>query len=175
MQKIIVDRFDSKADWTLSRFYSDCKTIKGFGIEDEKRIVKVHGETRIDAGTYNVDLTFSPKFSKAYYRDDEGNLMDATMRNHAPEEVKAKYHTMHEVIIVEGVRGFVGIRWHWGNTDDDTEGCYCVGSVIGEKDKQAAVMFSRKKYMEIYPFIFRAWREHKSKGTRLKVEYQDNG
>jgi hypothetical protein len=155
--EITINRQKSATDWTLSSFISDDLKIKGVGVEDEFRTIKVHGETRIKANRYQLGLTPSPKFSKEYYRDDEGNLIIAKDWFYGSPEIKAKYHTQHEAITVLNVENFDRILWHWGNDDLDTDGCYIVGSVFGKsKNKRDGVVNSRKKYTEIYPIIFRA-------------------
>jgi len=159
---IIVNRQKSAKDWTLSTFESICKTVKGVGVEDEYRSVKVHGETRIPKGTYQLTLTDSPKFSKEYYRDEEGNLILAKDWNVASPETKRKYAWHHEMITFNGVANFSRVLLHWGNTDLDTEGCYIVGSVFGKTKGRDGVLNSRKKYTEIYPLIFRAIKKGKS-------------
>lgn len=169
MKTIFVNRQKGQKDWTLSTFNSDDNSIKGVGVEDEKRDVKVFGETRIGAGTYELTLTSSPKFSKEYYRDENGNLMLAKDWNLAKPEVKAVFKFPHELITVTGVKNFDRILWHWGNTDLDTHGCYIVGSVFGKTKGRDGVINSRKKYTEIYPLIFRAIKKGK-----LNVIYTDN-
>lgn len=154
LKEIFVNRQKGMPDWTLSTFNSDDNTVKGVGVEDEKRLVKVHGETRIDAGRYPLILTYSPKFSKEYFRDDEGNLI--LSKDRITQELKNRYHVEHEALTLQGVLNFTRVLWHFGNTDDDTEGCYVVGSVFGKSKGQDGVLNSRKKYTEIYPIIWRA-------------------
>lgn len=165
--KIFINRLKGAADWTLSNFESYDKTVKGVGVEDEFRAVKVKKETRIPAGEYEMILTDSPKFSGEYYRDDQGNLIRAKDRK--TEEQKQKYKWPHELITVSNVKNFDRILWHWGNTDDDTDGCYLVGSVFGKTKGQDGVLNSRKKYTEIYPVIWRAIKKGK-----VTVQYIDN-
>lgn len=165
VQKITVLRQASKPDWTLSDFQFD-GIKKGVGVEDEKRDVKVKGETRIPNGIYNLALRISPKFSNEYFRDDEGNLIRAKERI-TPEQI-ARYHAPHEMIWVKDVIGFEFILWHWGNTDLDTDGCYIVGSVFGSTNGREGVINSRKKYMEIYPIVWRSLQ----KGT-VQIEYKE--
>lgn len=162
--KVLVLRQPSLIDCTLSNFYFDGKE-KGKGVEDEKREVKLRGETCIPDGKYTFGLRPSPRFSKEYYRDDEGNLIRAKHRT--TEALKAKYHTMHEMVWVLNVPNFQYILWHWGNTDDDTDGCYIVGSVFATIHGQKGVGASRKKYEEIYPILYRA-----IKGAGATVEYR---
>ena len=166
---IIVNRQKSQKDWTLSTFNADDNSFKGVGVEDEKRDIKVFGETRIGAGTYELELVNSPKFSHEYYRDANGNLMLAKDWNLSKPEIKGIFKWKHELIHVKNVANFESILWHWGNTDPDTHGCYIVGSVFGKTKGRDGVLNSRKKYTEIYPIIFRAIK----KGI-VKVTYIDN-
>ena len=164
MSEISVIRFPSEPDCTRSEFFI-MGTKFGVGIEDEYREVKVHGETRIPNGIYPLTLTDSPKFSKYYFTS-------ATM----PEISKVQdaiYTTPHKLITVTGVPGFSRILWHWGNTDDDTEGCYIVGSKFGIVKGQTAVLESRKKYEQIYPMIASIITRNKIKGLSTFVEYKD--
>lgn len=165
---ININRQPSAKDWTLSSFLSDCQTVKGVGVEDEKREVKVKGETRIPAGVYNLILTYSPKFSKEYYRDQNGEIISAKEWNGATPEVKNRYKWQHELITVENVKDFLRILFHWGNTDLDTDGCYVVGSVFGKTGGRDGVLNSRKKYTEVYPLIWRAI--HKGKVTATYID-----
>ncbi len=159
-----VERYLNEKDWTISRF-NVLDKVKGVGIEDEYREIKVHGETRIDNGIYKFGLRDSPHFSKEYYRNDVGKLILAKDRK-TPEQI-AEFHTAHEMIWVIAVPNFNFILWHWGCTDDNTEGCYCVGSYQGTLGEQKAVLDSRKKYVEMYPVL---WNEIK-KGD-CYVEYK---
>lgn len=167
MKLITVNRQPSGVDCTLSKFFSDDGLVTGFGVEDEKRDVKVKGETRIPAGLYDLDLRISPRFSKEYYRDANGNLIAASKRT--TDDLKKKYPYEHELIWVKNVPGFEFILWHWGNTDDDTDGCYIVGSSFAKINGQDGVAGSRLKYTEIYPVIWRAIHAGK-----VQVEYKDN-
>ncbi len=164
IKNILVDRMRGEADWTLSQFHFD-GIKKGVGVEDEYRLIKVKGETRIPDGIYKMGLRVSPKFSSSYYRDDEGNLISSKDRK-TPEQ-SAKYHTAHEMIWVLNVPGFEFVLWHWGNTDDDTDGCYIVGSVFGALGTQKGVAYSRAKYVEIYPELWRS-----IKAGEVDVEYR---
>lgn len=162
-----VNRLKGEADWTLSKFDFDGKEM-GVGIEDEKRDVKVKGETRLDAGLYDLALRNSPHFSNSYYRDDDGNLIHAIDRR-TPEQI-AMYSTPHEMIWITGTPRHEFCLIHWGNTDDDTDGCYVVGCVFGTSGKQKAVLNSRKKYTEIYPII---WKSIKNGLTQIKFVDND--
>jgi hypothetical protein len=164
MISVTVKRYQSEKDWTLSEFFI-LGAFYGYGIEDELRTQKVHGETRIPNGVYELALTHSPRFSKDYF-----------VSNRIPEISRvqnAEFQTPHKLITVLNVPNFSRILWHWGNTDDDTDGCYIVGSTIGDIKGQKAVLSSRKKYEQIYPVISSIIRSNASKGIKTHVEYKD--
>jgi len=162
--QVIVNRFPSESDWTLSKFYILGQEF-GVGIEDEFRQVKVHGETRIPNGTYELTLTDSPKFSKSYFESSR------------VPEIKPKkggeFIHPHKLITVNNVPNFSRILWHWGNTDEDTDGCYIVGSTIGKIGTQAAVLGSRKKYEQVYPIISSLIKSRAVNGMKTFVTYRD--
>jgi hypothetical protein len=138
MSLLKVERFIHKADWTISRVYLDGKLFC-FAIEDEKRTTKVKGETCIPDGTYKLSTRWSPKFSPIYN---------------------------HEMIWVKDVPNFEYILVHWGNTDDDTDGCLIVGSKIGIVKGQDAVLSSRDTYLKLYSKVI----ERIQKGNEY-IEY----
>lgn len=151
---VLVKLFDEDEKCTRSRFYFNGE-LKGYGIEDEFREVKVKGETRIPDGRYKLDLRYSPKFSKSYYRDDEGNIIRSNKR--LTEALKQQFHTPHELVWVTNVPNFEFILWHWGNYEHNTDGCYLVGSSLFTHEKYGkSVGKSREKYEEIYPILWKA-------------------
>jgi len=161
--QIIVDRYPSEDDWTLSEF-SINGVLQGFGVEDEHRDKKVHGETRIPNGIYPLGLRHSPKFSKEYYSDEQGYL------NRTKTD---RFNKIHEMIWVLDVPNFQWILWHWGNTDDSTNGCYIVGSNFHTFSGQKGVSGSRVKYTEVYPLIYQIIKKNKASGWGTLIEYRD--
>ncbi len=137
--KIIVERFLFEKDCTVGRLYID-GIMSCFTIEDEMRTIKVKGETAIPYGVYNLGMRFSPKFSHKFN---------------------------HEMLWVKDVPGFEYVLIHWGNTDDDTDGCLLVGDKIGIVDGQTAVLNSVKTYSTIYPIIA----SHITEGGTVTIEY----
>lgn len=116
-----LDRIKSDADSTLGLLFADGKPF-GFVVEDEKREVKVKGETRIPAGTYvikqrKVDSPMTLKYRKKF------DFFD--------------YH-----FELQEVPGFKHVYIHIGNTDDDSEGCLLVNykadmqGLTGERSTQ---------------------------------------
>ncbi len=95
-------RFQSDSQLTLGKLYID-GIFQCFTLEDEFRVPKVRGETRIPAGSYRLELTYSPKFTPSY---------------------------KHDLILVKDVPGFSGIRIHKGNFENETDGCILVGTTI---------------------------------------------
>lgn len=161
--KVRVERQPSKKDWTLSTFYFNDVEM-GKGVEDEKREIKVHGETRIPNGLYKMSMRNSPKFSRSYFRDDFGHVIRSKFR--VTDELIERYHTPHELVWVLDVPNFEYILWHWGNTDDNTHGCYLVGSKFATIGGQNGVGSSRLKYEDIYPILWNA-----IKDEEVTVEY----
>jgi hypothetical protein len=91
-------RYKSDKTATLGKLGIDGKFFC-YTLEDEFRTVKVFGETRIPAGTYNVLWTPSARFGR-------------------------------EMLLIDMVPGFSGIRIHAGNTEKDTSGCILVGQEV---------------------------------------------
>jgi hypothetical protein len=158
----IVNRYIFDKNYTISRFYFDgnfkfkghqyefANEMMGYGIEDEIRKVKVHGETAIPTGKYKLTLTQSPKFSKSYYSNSEGLLIEADDRKSLAAALE--YSTPHELVMINDIPNFSRVLIHWGNTDKDTEGCYLVGSGLGK----GSIIRSRSKYEQIYPIMYKA-------------------
>lgn len=61
--KIKLQRLDAGPDDTRGMLYIDGK-LAAVTLEDESRLKKVKGETRIPAGIYHVSKRFSPKFKR---------------------------------------------------------------------------------------------------------------
>jgi hypothetical protein len=127
------------------------RTFLCYTVEDEQRDVKVWGETRIPAGTYQLELRTEGGFHNRY---------------------KSRYGDWHKGMIwVKDVPGFEYILWHTGNTDENTAGCLLLGnsqeSNIVKKD--GFVGASRDAYKFVYPRVVAAIES----GIRVNVEYID--
>lgn len=160
---IIVERFPYEPDWTLSEFYID-GIKRGVGVEDEHRDQKVRGETRIDNGIYPLEFRHSPKFSKKFFCDDAGYLS---------ERQDKRFKDAHQLIWIKDTPRHDLCLIHWGNTDDDTEGCYVVGSSFATFNKQKGVSASKIKYLEIYPIIFQHMKRLTALGEVPMIEFRD--
>ncbi len=85
---------------------------------------KVLGKTCIPNGRYEVVVTHSPRFSAM-----AGVPVDMPLLLNVP--------------------GFTGVRIHWGNTAEDTDGCILVGLDRGPNQ----VLRSRLAYEKLFPLI----------------------
>ena len=152
--KYEVLRVSSQKDSTSGMLFeieNGKRTFLCYTIEDEQRDVKVWGETRIPAGTYQLELRTEGGFHNRY---------------------KSRYGNWHKGMIwVKDVPGFEYILWHTGNTDESTAGCLILGnsqeSNIVKKD--GFVGYSRDAYSFVYPRVAAAIES----GLRVSVEYID--
>ncbi len=135
-------------DSTTSEVYID-GVQQFYSIEDEYREKKVHGETRVPDGIRKLALRHSPKFSKEYLVNPDGSF-EIVRAKHATQEQKDLWKP-HQLIWMTDVPNFEFILLHWGNTDDSTNGCLCVGTIPGILKGQAAVLSSRSCYKKWYP------------------------
>lgn len=131
--ELCVDRVAFSDSATLSNVYLkkiDCgtKLFLCHGLEDAFRDVKIHGETCIPNGSYNLALKKSGRFHLAYTK---------------------RFHGLHQGMVwVRGVPNFTGILWHIGNTNADTKGCLLLGERSGGK-----LVNSKNTYKKVYGLI----------------------
>ena len=107
----------------------------GYTCEDEKREIKVPGETRIPAGIYAIKLRAEGGMTKRY---------------------ATKYDFHQGMLHLQDVPGFKYIYIHVGNTDDHTEGCILVGYGANRVDGETQVSRSRDAYTDLYKAILSA-------------------
>lgn len=132
-------RFSSQNESTLGILYlvndgTNQKDFLCFTLEDQKRSVKVYGETRIPEGTYKIE-----------YRKEGGYHNKYTKR----------FPSIHRGMLeVRDVPNFTHILLHCGNTDNDTDGCLLVGNVISQNiTKDGFLGQSTDCYKRIYPIL----------------------
>lgn len=112
-------------------------------LEDPQQPHKIWGDTRIPAGTYNLELR------------DQGGM---TVR------YQNRYPAMHKGMIwLRRVPGFEWVYIHVGNSAQDTKACILVGMKRGDN----MIYRSRDAYELIYPKIAAAIEDE---GCRLVVE-----
>lgn len=144
---ITVNRFTSDSDSTLSTISIDGR-FECFGLEDEKRIDKIIGETRIPNGFYSVRLRKVGGFHANY---------------------SGRFQDFHEGMLqVMDVPNFTNILVHVGNTDDDTAGCLLTGC-NANTSQRLSVGSSVKAYKGFYTKVIEA-----AKKGSLTIEYWNN-
>ena len=152
--KLKVLRFSSEPDSTsglLVECKSDSTDFLCYTLEDEFRDVKVWGETRIPAGTYNIKLRKEGGFHERYTK---------------------KYSNIHiGMLHIVNVPGFEYILIHTGNTDEHTAGCLILGDSQENNTiiKDGFVGKSVNAYKRVYPRIAKAI----EKEEEVTIEYVD--
>lgn len=106
--KLKLVRNTDTESFTEGKLYID-GIFECYTVEDEDRGLelggtKVQNQTAIPKGIYNITISKSERFSK----------------------LRGKTTFLIEVL---DVKGFAGIRMHFGNSSKDTEGCIIVGSI----------------------------------------------
>lgn len=107
-------------------------------LEDESRVVKLPGETRIWAGNYLLALKKELTPLTRTYRD------------------RFSWFSWH--VEVMGVKGFTGVYVHVGNTEKDTDACILLGDTASNNQASsgligASVQAYRRWYEEIVPYL----------------------
>lgn len=136
--KLTSQRTSSDHDSTLSVL-----SINGAAecvvVEDEKRAVKVAGETRIPAGTYKIKLRTVGGFHDRY--------KVAYTKLYGPDWHKG-------MLWLQDVPGFEYVLIHKGNTEADSAGCLIVGTkAVKNANGGGSVTESAKAYEKLYPKV----------------------
>lgn len=110
------------------------KKILCHTLEDEKRAVKIYGETRIPAGTYELVLR---EFGSHHIRYSQ------------------IFPNIHKGMIeLKNVPNFDDILIHILNFENETDGCLGVGTENRiEKKGRFSIRHSTKAYKYVYPII----------------------
>ena len=153
--KLEVLRFSSQVDSTSGLLFEVTDVKRHFlcyTLEDERRALKVKGETRVPAGTYKIELRTEGGFHGRYSK---------------------KYPGLHiGMLHIQDVPNFEYILIHTGNTDEHTAGCLIVGDAQ-ENNKILADGFVGKSvnaYKRIYPSIAKAIQQ----GEEVTITYIDH-
>ena len=134
-------RFSSQTDSTSGLLFELTDIGKKFlcyTLEDERRALKVRGETRVPAGTYKIKLRKEGGFNAKYTK---------------------KYGGFHRGMLhICDVPNFEYILIHTGNTDEHTAGCLLVGDSQENNViiKDGFIGKSGNAYKRIYPAIAKA-------------------
>ena len=152
--KLKVLRFSSEKDSTHGLLFEESTLGNRFlcyTLEDEARVLKVKGETRVPAGIYNVELRKEGGFHERYTK---------------------KYPGVHRGMLhVVDVPNFEYILIHTGNTDEHTAGCLIVGDSQENNIilRDGFVGKSVNSYKRIYPAIAKAIEQ----GEEVTITYID--
>ncbi|NLH78226.1 MAG: hypothetical protein GX465_14435 [Acidobacteria bacterium] len=103
-------------------------------LEDQKRDVKVKGDTRIPAGRYEIKLRAAGRIHENYL-----------------QKFGADFHkgTLH----FQDVPNFQYILIHIGNTEKDTEGCLLTGKTYSAANGHFTIQQSTAAYKELYAIV----------------------
>ena len=152
--KLEVLRFSSQVDSTSGLLFEVTDIKRHFlcyTLEDERRALKVKGETRVTAGTYKIELRNEGGFHQKYTK---------------------KYPGIHRGMLhITDVPNFEYILIHTGNTDEHTAGCLIVGDAQENNLllPDGFVGKSVNAYKRIYPSIAKAI----SQGEEVTITYID--
>ena len=128
-----VKEIKKTADSSLSEIRID-GAFKCFILEDGEREEKIHGETRIPRGEYEI------KFR--------------SVGGHHEKYLKKFGSDFHKGMLeLQDAPNFKYILIHIGNYIKDTDGCLLVGESYSLTNSNYAVWNSRNTYKEIYPII----------------------
>lgn len=152
--KLKVLRFSSQSDSTSGLLFEgedDNLNFLCYTLEDERRDIKVMGETRIPAGTYKIILRKHGRLHKKYSK---------------------RHSDLHlGMLHIIDVPNFKYILIHTGNTDEHTAGCLIVGDNQENNGlvKNGFIGKSNNAYKRIYPPIAQALYE----GEEVTIQYID--
>jgi|TARA_Y100000015_G_scaffold21836_1_gene21163 hypothetical protein len=147
-------RFSSQTDSTSGLLFEVTDIKRHFlcyTLEDERRALKVRGETRVPAGTYKIELRKEGGFHNRYTK---------------------KYPGIHRGMLhITDVPNFEYILIHTGNTDEHTAGCLIVGDAQENNIilPDGFVGKSVNAYKRIYPSIAKAIEQ----GEEVTITYID--
>jgi len=133
--------------YTIGDMYLAGSTIREcYTLEDEKRNVKVRGETRIPAGTYRIT-----------YRE---------VLSGKTNQYRAKYPWFKWHLWLRDVPNFEYVYIHVGNVEADTDGCILVGH--GVDMSGGKVLSSKAAFESLYKKI--AARLDDGEEVTIKIE-----
>jgi hypothetical protein len=151
--ELIVLRISSQEDSTSGLLFEQTDIGKQFmcyTLEDEKRALKVPGETRVPAGIYDIEFRTEGGFHNRY----------------------SKKFAFHKGMLqVMNVPNFEYILLHIGNDDSHTAGCLLIGDSQENNMiiKDGFIGKSGNAYKRIYPKIAKALEN----GERVTIQYID--
>jgi len=155
MVTVILERYGFGSDSTLGRLWSINSTgerdFECFTLEDERREIKIAGETAIPTGTYELKLRTEGGMHEKYLR----KFMELPHRG---------------MLWLQNVPDFEWVYLHVGNTDDDSEGCPLVGQTPAVTERGEFMVYkSTAAYRALYPKLA----EPISDGEKVVLQIKD--
>lgn len=150
----ILQRYSPSDDCTLGLLFQKQEnkklTFENYMLEDEPREVKLAGETRIDAGFYELKIQELETPLTLKYRK--------------------RYTWFENHIEITGLKRHKCVYLHIGNTDEDTDGCPLFGDVadnnmIGPGSVSQSTIAFKRWYEKVYP--------HLKSGKKAFIEIRD--
>lgn len=146
--EIVINRRWKKDTYTIGEMFingvkfSETCEDKDRGLTDQMSLAeikskKVYGKTAIPTGTYELKMTYSPKFANRPFAKKYGG----------------------KVVEIMNVKGYNGVRIHPFNTAEDSLGCIAVGRNL-EKGKvlQSTVYYMKLLEEYILPAIKKGYK-----------------
>lgn len=128
-------RISDNGNSTIGYLLNYNSKLSGWTLEDEKRIKKVKGETRIPAGQYKIIYRKAESPKTLHYREKYSWFK--------------KWHLM-----LEGVPNFKYIYIHIGNNEKHTDGCILIGDHVNNNTiERGKVSYSIKSFSRLYTEI----------------------
>lgn len=140
---LTLQRLHSYNDYSIGLMYVDGK-LHSFTLEDEKRSVKVWGDTRIPAGVYNITYRTAGRLHRQYSQ---------------------QFYNHKGMLWIRNIPNFEYVYIHIGNDDDDTAGCILVGQ--SHQIGQNFIAHSTKAYESLYHIVSAALNQGKQ--VRINV------
>lgn len=137
MNLLLIREWDNGKDTIGKLYYRDNKVIKYiYSLEDEYRKDKVHGDTRISEGKYEIKLRKEGKTYDAYCKHSNKIIAGLTKK--------------YGILWLQDVPNFKYILIHIGNKEDDTEGCILVGdSANNNSERKGLISRSTEAYIKL--------------------------
>jgi hypothetical protein len=150
-------RYSSGKESTLGILFlvndENNKEFLCYTLEDEKRLVKVYGKTRIPDGQYFIGLRKEGGYNQKYAK---------------------RFPAIHQGMLhILNVPNFSWILLHCGNTDDDTHGCILLGDTSQQNiSKDGFIGNSTTCYRRVYPKILDALLKQKKMIIKI-INFED--
>lgn len=149
----ILQRYSDNSDSTLGLLFEklqDRLRFENYILEDEHRAEKVSGETRIDAGIWELKIQETVTLLTEKYRK--------------------KYPWFENHIEITGLPRHRSVYPHIGNTDEDTEGCPLFGDIVDNNMiTEGAVSYSTQAFKRWYLKVL----PHLKTGGRAFIDIRD--